>query len=155
MKLVIESFQLPHNEKLKLLIYREVLKETTTESVRQLLSKNDWKKIWVNGIYSFSHFHSNTHEVLVICEGQAQVEFGNQQIVEVHAGDVIIIPAGIAHKNLKSSRDFLVVGGYPFDIDYDMCKKNDEKKQVMINSVEIPKSDPIFGKNGSLFDYWS
>lgn len=152
--LFIESFQLPHNPNLPLLIYRNVLEETATDSIGLLLRKNDWHKIWVDGIYNFSHFHSNIHEVLALSEGQAQVEFGDERIIEVQAGDVIFIPAGVPHKNLKSSNDFLVVGGYPFDIDYDMCKKMDEKARKAIQNVKLPMTDPIFGKNGPLFKYW-
>lgn len=154
MKPVIESYQLLHNKKLPLLIYRNVLEERSTDSVSLLLKKQDWEKLWVDGIYPFSHFHSNTHEVLAVCEGQAQVEFGDLKVVEVQAGDVVIIPAGVAHKNRQSSNDFLVVGGYPFDRDYDLCKEIDEDLQRSIDALALPKTDPIFGKNGPLFDYW-
>lgn len=150
----IEAFRLPYNYQLELLIYRDALEVTTAEDSKKILEINGWKKIWINGIYHFSHFHSNTHEVLVVCNGHAKVEFGNQQIITVQAKDVIFIPAGVAHKNLQSSKDFLVVGGYPYDIDYDMCKKIDEEKQAAIHHVQLPKSDPIFGKKGPLLDFW-
>ncbi|WP_250123845.1 cupin domain-containing protein [Chroococcidiopsis sp. CCMEE 29] len=62
------------------------------------------------------HYHSTAHEVLGISRGKAAVRLGGDargQTFEVRAGDVIIIPAGVAHKNLDSSSDFLVVGAYP------------------------------------------
>lgn len=151
----IESYLLPHHERWPLLIYRQALVEVTAERARTHLEKHGWKRIWVDGIYAFSHFHSNTHEVLVICEGEAEVEFGNRKKVEVGKGDVIILPAGVAHQRITSSPDFLVVGGYPFDLEYDMCKKIDDARQKRIDAVILPQQDPIFGKGGPLFDHWS
>src|SRR5436305_11249240 len=71
----------------------------------ELFESNRWGDSWRNGIYNFHHFHSTTHEVLGIYQGSAKVQFGGPKGVtlEVRAGDVIVIPAGVAHKNLGSS----------------------------------------------------
>ena len=53
--------------------------------------------------------------MLGIAAGQAFVRFGGEEgpLVEVRAGDVVVIPAGVSHCNEGSSEDLLVVGSYP------------------------------------------
>jgi hypothetical protein len=50
------------------------------------------------------------------------VQLGGERgvVQEVHPGDVIIIPAGVAHKNLGPTADFGVVGAYPEGQDWDI-----------------------------------
>ena len=53
--------------------------------------------------------------VLGIAAGWVRVRLGGEgaQTVELRAGDVVVIPAGVAHKNEGASPDLLVVGAYP------------------------------------------
>ena len=44
--------------------------------------------------------------------GQIRLGVSNGIITEVQSGDVIIIPAGVGHENLRASADFVVVGAY-------------------------------------------
>ena len=85
---------------------------------------NGWGGSWRNGIFPFHHYHSTSHEVLGIARGSARVRFGGEkgQTVEVAAGDVVVIPAGVGHKNEGSSPDLLVIGAYPEGRDYDLCR---------------------------------
>jgi uncharacterized protein YjlB len=73
---------------------------------------NHWTNSWRNGIYTFHHFHSTSHEVLGIYRGSASVRLGGEhgQDLIVEAGDVVVIPAGVGHKNLGATRQFGVVG---------------------------------------------
>ena len=76
---------------------------------------------------------------------------------EVRRGDVVVIPAGIAHKNLGSSPDFRVVGAYPDGQCWDMnYGKASERPQVdlKIANVPLPKLDPVFGDTGPLIQLW-
>ena len=44
--------------------------------------------------------------------GQIRLDGSNGIITEVQSGDVIVIPAGVGHENLRASADFVVVGAY-------------------------------------------
>ena len=61
---------------------------------------------WRYIMYSQSHFHSTTHEVLCVSGGKARLCFGgenNPHRVEpvVGTGDVMVLPAGVAHRLLE------------------------------------------------------
>ena len=77
--------------------------------------------------------------------------------MEAEAGDVIVIPAGVSHKNIHQSPDFRCVGAYPVGQSPDMqYGKPGERPHVdrNIESVPIPKMDPIFGIDGPLMEMW-
>jgi uncharacterized protein YjlB len=126
------------------------------ESVFQV---NDWEGCWRNGIYSYHHYHSTAHEVLGVFRGTASVQFGGDRgrTQQLNAGDVVIIPAGVAHKNLESSDDFGVVGAYPAGQDPDMCYgEPGERPQAdeRIARVPMPDNDPVYGAHGPLLEHW-
>lgn len=106
---------IPNNEKLPLLVYQAALKlpeDDPAAICETLFAANGWRGSWRNGIYSFHHYHSSAHEVLGICRGNARVQFGGEPgvILSVRRGDVVVIPAGVGHKNLGASQDLWVVG---------------------------------------------
>ncbi|MGD9317724.1 MAG: hypothetical protein PVG56_12880 [Anaerolineae bacterium] len=72
-------------------------------------------------------------------------------------GDVLIIPTGVAHKNLGSSPDFGVVGAYPRGQRPDMnYGRPGERLQAdeRIAGVPLPQADPVFGGGGLCMDHW-
>ncbi|MGA1197385.1 MAG: cupin domain-containing protein, partial [Candidatus Latescibacterota bacterium] len=84
-------------------------------TIERIFAANTWDRSWRNGIYSFHHYHSTAHEVLGIAKGYAKVQMGGPHGVtfSIQAGDVMVIPAGVGHKNLGASADLLVIGSYP------------------------------------------
>jgi uncharacterized protein YjlB len=150
------------NSKLLLLLYRRSVSISEEEPARvfeELFESNGWGDSWRNGIYPYQHYHSTAHEVLGIYQGSAKVQLGGEHgvIHEVKAGDVMVIPAGVAHKNLGSSPDFGVVGAYPDGQEMDMnYGKASERARAIENiaGLALPKMDPVFGENGPLIEKW-
>lgn len=153
------------NNRLPVLVYRQALtlphqKRKSAEIVRKVFAAHGWGNAWQNGIYDFHHFHSNTHECLGICMGEATVILGGPGglPVKLGMGDVIILPAGVGHKCSSKSEDFLCVGAYPQGKDYDikLGKASEfEEAKKRIASVPVPAGDPVFGNEGFLKAYWS
>lgn len=151
------------NSRLPLIIYRNALKVTGNEAekiFKKLFAQNDWRNNWVANVYDFHHYHSTTHEVLGVSAGEASLQFGGENGVSerVAAGDVIIIPAAVAHKNNGCTQDFTVVGGYPEGRNWDLNKglpgerpRTDEN----IARLPLPKFDPVYGTEGPLLENWT
>jgi uncharacterized protein YjlB len=150
------------NNRLHLLLYRGVLPTGGNEPatrVVQLFAANNWTNSWRNGIYPFHHYHSTSHEVLGVYSGSAKVRLGGEQgeDFEVRAGDVIVIPAGVGHKNLGASDDFGVVGAYPDGRHWDLLTgKPGERPQADRNiaALPVPDNDPVYGADGPLRRIW-
>ena len=152
----------PNNEKLPLLIYKQAIeldKRNPAATVVKYFHANHWEGSWRNGIYGFHHYHITAHEALGVYSGKVKVQLGGPEgiIVDAEAGDVIIIPAGVAHKNLGSSSDFGVVGAYPsgqrWDMNYGKIGER-PKADENIKKVPLPATDPVYGKPGPLMELW-
>ncbi len=87
------------------------------------------------------------------------MQLGGREGPEVllEKGDVLVIPAGVAHKNLDEENDVGVVGAYPGGKDYDMnYGKPEERPQTDHNiaQVAMPCTDPLQGGQGELLRRW-
>jgi len=147
------------NSRLPLLLYEGAL-PADAAAMERAFAANDWSNSWRNGIFRYHHFHSIAHEVLGIATGQVTVAFGGPQGKEVtlRAGDVVVIPAGVAHRNRGQSGDLLVVGAYPGGADYDIRRGDPaEMEEVMraIAAVPLPGMDPVVGSRGGTGSSWS
>lgn len=150
------------NSELPLLVYERAVRLQSDDPAsifEALFAENGWTNSWRNGIYDYHHYHSNTHEVLGIYRGTASVQLGGEAGVvrRVSAGDVIIIPAGVAHKNLGASPDLSVVGAYPNGQEPDLHEGDPgarEAADAKIKRVPVPGSDPVYGTGGPLTKHW-
>lgn len=152
------------NSPLPVLFYPKVLDEfvegeDAEEATKNLLKENGYTNAWTGGIHDFHHFHSNTHEVLVCLRGKATVQLGGpgEKEFSFSKGDVLLLPAGVAHKSIDSTDDFEIVGAYPNGIDFDMQKgdeDNYETIQQRANDVPVPEKDPLTGSDGAVQAYW-
>ena len=133
--------------------------ERSAAKIEQHFASLNWTNSWKNGIYPFHHYHSTSHEALGVYSGSATVRLGGEQgrDFQVKAGDVIVIPAGVGHKNLGSSGDFGVVGAYPDGRSWDLLRgKPGERPQADDNiaRLPVPTTDPVGGAQGRLQELW-
>jgi len=81
----------------------------------------------------------------------------NGKQIVLHKGDVIVIPAGVAHKNLGRLKDVICIGGYPEGRDFDMNYGNPEerpKADKNIESLPLPVTGPLEGNADPLVRIW-
>ena len=105
-------------------------------------------------------YHAMIHEVLGIARGTARVQLGGPsgETFDFAAGDVAVLPAGTGHQRLSGSADLLVIGAYPPEGTYNLCRGDNpadrDKALMTIPNVPVPASDPVLGKNGPLAKLW-
>ncbi|KAK7691716.1 hypothetical protein QCA50_005116 [Cerrena zonata] len=107
-------------------------------------------------MYRTTHFHSTTHELLVVCKGRATLCFGGEENpgrieTEVAKGDAILVPAGVGHRMTKEGDEgFEMVGSYPVGANkWDMCYgKEEEGADQRIEKLEWFEVDPLYGERG-------
>jgi uncharacterized protein YjlB len=142
------------NSPLPVLIYHDVDGATDASACERLFAGNGWEGAWRDGIYSFHHFHSTSHEVLGIVRGSASVTLGGPdgQSFDVSQGDVLVLPSGTGHFNGGSSGDLLVIG-----MSWDLRRGDPaEHDEVVANirAVPLPSADPVTGADGDLVRLW-
>ena len=86
-----------------------------------------------------------------------QLEAGSKLLVleAMKMENVIVLPAGTGHRQQRADDDFVVVGAYPPDQQWDICRS--EPTQAMLERIEhlsFPASDPVSGANGPLTKQW-
>lgn len=154
----------PNNARLPLMLYCNVVEtprgNDPAAAFEALFSAHGWGGSWRNGIHGFLHFHANSHEVLGIARGEADVQFGgdNGCTLTVRAGDVAVLPAGTGHRRLSAANDLLVVGAYPSSGAYDQWRPGEighREALGRIAKVSIPAQDPVYGRDGPLTRLWA
>jgi uncharacterized protein YjlB len=144
------------------LVYRAVLPVLTPDraaAFERLFEQHDWPPAWRNGLYSMHHYHSTAHEVLGVYKGWVDARLGGKAGVrlKLQDGDVIVIPAGVAHCNEGQSDDFRAVGAYargaPVDMQYGKLGERPATDRA-IAELAAPTQDPVLGKPGPLIQLW-
>lgn len=106
----------PNNPRLPALLFRGALPAAAgPEAAEALFARHGWPPAWRNGIYPWHHYHPDAHEALAIACGRVRAQLGGEggPVLDLEAGDVVVLPAGVGHRNLGASPDLLVVGAYP------------------------------------------
>lgn len=157
--LLHDDGRIPNNPRLPLLTYRRALTGGDLRSGFMRRLGAGWGGAWVGGVFSYHHYHSTAHEVLCVVGGEARLELGGEAgiSVEVAAGDALVIPAGVGHRDAGSSREFAVIGAYPEGQSWDLLTgRPEERPQALenIGNVPLPETDPISGRDGPLVARW-
>jgi uncharacterized protein YjlB len=150
--LIKETDQFP-NSHLPVLLYKRVLKLPlffAASWVEKLFRSNGWMQCRRSGISRRHHYHSNTHEAIACVKGGTMLLLGGENGKQVHfeKGDVIIIPAGVPHKNLGKENDLYCVSGYPDENEFDLFYGEKGERPAAdqnISNTTVPFTDPVYG----------
>jgi uncharacterized protein YjlB len=141
----------PNNPRLPALLFRAVLPPGDPVAAEALFAAHGWPPAWRNGIYPYHHYHPDAHEALAVARGRVRVMLGGQggQTVDLVAGDVVVLPAGVGHRNLGASEDLLVVGAYPAGqspTEYRGRAGEHDRAIPQITAVPDPAWEPVRGR---------
>ncbi|KAJ5082475.1 hypothetical protein N7532_011518 [Penicillium argentinense] len=140
-----------------LIIYHGAFDATSAELEDHLEAVGEVMPQWTYTMYSQTHFHSTTHEVLGVVAGRARLCFGGEENPQrfeptVESGDLIIVPAGVGHRLLEDEgkQPFRMVGSYPHDRQWDMCygRPGEEERVKRIQNLPWFHRDPLYGDSG-------
>jgi uncharacterized protein YjlB len=152
----------PNNAHLPALVYTRGLSLPPFDAslaVAALFNQHRWSGCWVSGVYPYPHYHSTAHEALGVVSGEARLRLGgdNDLRIGVRAGDLLVLPAGVAHECISASEDFAVVGAYPSGQRPDLCTGAEGERPGVDRNIErvpLPTHDPIHGAAGPLHHHW-
>lgn len=160
--LMLESNDwVPNNPLLPVRIYESAITITGNDPAalfEKTFSAHGWPPQWRDGVYDYHHYHTEGHEVLGVVRGQARLMLGGPDghVVEVNAGDVLLLPAGTGHCNVGATEDFLVVGAYPPGQHGDIRRGAPSKAQLEhIATLPFPAHDPVQGTAGGPIEHWT
>ncbi|KAF5521620.1 Uncharacterized protein CGCA056_v006361 [Colletotrichum aenigma] len=147
------------NSDFPVLVYRGVLgtgDELDEDEVSEKLQQYGWvKKV---GIFQ-------GRSELVFGEGGSDPA-GSGVRCWVRPGDVVVVPAGVAHasvadeKAAPGEKEYRYVGVYPEESPQwrsEMGRKPLQEKQGLVEEVEgvgLPRMDPLYGVDGPLIKIW-
>lgn len=154
------------NNPLPLIIWPGIAPDYDTEEqsdsaawFEKTFTANGWPAAWRAPIFPYTHYHPNTHEVLGVAAGWAEVLFGGDsgRMVTLREGDAVLIPAGVGHKQVFASDDFFTVGAYPQGMSPETLRDEPSHLRASkerIAQVPLPDRDPFTGGEGALTEIW-
>lgn len=182
--LLMEAEGSPNNETLPLLVYRaavDVGEEKPESILEKTFGANNWGDGFRGDTFPFHHYHSAAHEVVGCARGKARIQFGGPTgpVVDVQAGDAVLIPAGVVHCRVDDASGYSSVGAYPPGQKPDLCVLSEGDARVArqrddavglelkvvgpsemaatkesICSTPLPETDPIRGTGGPVQTLW-
>lgn len=141
----------PNNERLPVKVYRGAVAaegKKAAENFEAMFADNGWPPQWRDTVFDYDHYHSTTHEALGVFAGFATLAIGGpgNRVVELRAGDAILLPVGTGHCRIDASNDFEVVGAYPTGCEWDICTDAPTPEVFeRLRRVPNPPHDPVTG----------
>ncbi|WP_353220834.1 cupin [Salinisphaera sp. S4-8] len=130
------------------------------DALEALFAHNGWPPQWRGGVFDYHHYHARAHETLGVARGQATLVLGGEggRAIDLHARDVLVLPAGTGHCRHSASEDFELVAAYPPDQqNWDLCRPGDTDiatARATIAALTTPGNDPVGGAHGALTRDW-
>ncbi len=174
----------PNNETLPLIVYKGIAEFGDKEPegvLEEIFWGNQWTDGFRDGTFPYHHYHSGAHEVVGVARGGAVLEFGGPDgtVVEVSAGDAVVIPAGVVHRRIDDAPGYSAVGAYPHRQVPDCCVLSAEDAatatvdpdaaglvikhigenelpaiRASIVATVLPITDPVSGTDGAIRELW-
>ncbi|CAE8618978.1 unnamed protein product [Polarella glacialis] len=141
----------PNNPDYPLLIFQG-LHSGLLEGAAEHFVENGWTLPWAWGIFEYHHYHSTAWEALLCTQGSANIQFGGPAgpRLEVSKGDLLLVPPGVAHKQLVARGGFTLLGAYPAvdsaPVDVLRGGPSAEERANICRAV-LPTTDPVFGSS--------
>ena len=101
-------------------------------------------------IFNYHDYHTKAWELLLCIRGSACIQLGRDSgsCTTIHKGDLVLIPTGVACKQLSENDGFSLLGSYPkrgFDGRIDTCTgRATLEEEKRIDDCYVPLADPIF-----------
>ena len=150
------------NSVLPLLVYRGALAGSDLAvAFERRFAVNDWRGAWRDGIFAYHHFHSTSHEVLGIAEGEAMVRFGGERGDELaghggrrrgHPGRVLGTGWSAARTTSSWSAPIPRAGR---GMSGAATRPNGRRCWLTSPRSRCPRSDPLEGADGPLLRAWT
>ena len=145
----------PNNPHYPVVVHRQAFPGADPATIEATFAAHGWPPAWRWGVFDWHHFHTTAHEVLGCFRGSATLQLGgpNGPLVDVAAGDAVVLPAGTAHRAVATRDGFRCVGAYPEGQEPDVQRGYGDAFEALeyrIHHVPLPAQDPVHGSAGSL-----
>ena len=150
--------EFPNNSEHPVIIAQSAFDGILEEGKNLITQHNMWTSPWVWGIFSYHHYHSTAWELLLCVQGEATIQLGGPSgpTVVVKQGDLVLVPPGVAHKQLADEGGFSLLGSYPKSgcsgstVDTLRGAPTDQQRANII-ACQAPTTEPVLGLDLSQF----
>lgn len=128
--------------------------------IKRVFASHRWDAVSVGGIATHPQYHSTAHTALGAVEGSTTLQLGGDQGQKIRfaKGDVLIIPAGAAYRNLGVENQIRCVLACPYGQTPDYYRGELGERpsaDAHIAAISLPTEDPLFGPLDGIMPLWT